>query len=548
MKFLSCLVIFLSCLFACALLLPYAVKAEYTFSDNFNDGNIEDWTVVRNNCQSDWLPYDGKYGIEINIGCVTETLPNSLLINDGISYRYEVDMLMKNSVDMDRNFVFKYLDQQNWYGIHTYKNNVYLHKVVNGNEYFLDNWHTYFNFEPDATYNFKVEIHYNHFYKIYINDNLQAIVPDKTPFFSNHKAGLQASAGGAPSSNVWFDNFAITEIVEASPSPTPTNSPSPSPTPSPTASPTTSPTVLPSPTYISFDVPSLKQYSLPWKNVNYDHIKGTINEYGCALTSAAMVLQYYGHDITPDKLNTWLKNQPDGYLRNGLVNWLAISRFTKEKDSITSPTLEYLRLEPTNENLINEIINKRPVILKEPGHFVVAKGQTSDSFSINDPGYESRNDLTYYGNKFLAINSYIPTHSDLSYIMMVIDSNKNVTIKDSFGNIVDAQEYIEEPITNLSSPDKKSGDSIKIIILPKPKADNYKMEVQGNGNYKIDSYLYDTRGKVVQQNFSGKLTSQSKDIYNVSFKSQKDVHEETKYKNIEIVTKILKYIFSYPKR
>ena len=95
----------------------------------------------------------------------------------------------------------------------------------------------------------------------------------------------------------------------------------------------------------------------------------------------------------------------------------------KNNDSPSSPTLEYKRLSATENNLDNELNNNRPAILKEEGHFVVATGKLFNGvYAINDPGYADRNDLTSYGNSFLAINSYSPTHSDLSYMMFVASS------------------------------------------------------------------------------------------------------------------------------
>ena len=87
------------------------------------------------------------------------------------------------------------------------------------------------------------------------------------------------------------------------------------------------------------NVPPLKQISDPWQNQVYDSanlwspLNPTINRWGCALTSAAMVFQYHGLTKLPDNttldpgtVNAWLKTQLDGYVGNGYVNWLALSR------------------------------------------------------------------------------------------------------------------------------------------------------------------------------------------------------------------------------
>ncbi len=313
----------------------------------------------------------------------------------------------------------------------------------------------------------------------------------------------------------------------STPSPAPTESATPSPSPSPSPSPTVTPTASTSATPIALNVPSLKQYSMPWKNKIYAFTKNTIHEFGCALTSSAMVLQYHGHNINPDKLNDWLKNQNDGYIRNGLINWLAVSRYTKIHDSINSPTLEYKRLLPTTENLVNELNNGRPAILKENGHFVVAKSILPETFGINDPGYANRNDLTSYGNAFLAINSYTPTHSDLSYMMFVIEPQFDIKIYDNNNNLIPTDSFVEEPINSLINPNKKSGSKLKIVTLQKPQNGNFVLKVTGpKGNYNLDSYLYDTNGKVSQENFDGRLNGNDTDRFDITFGNKKRIKEE----------------------
>lgn len=195
------------------------------FEDNFNDGDTSDWTIVRNTCSSNWIASNLQYGINIVSPCITEAIPDLLVIPTNQEYNFEVDMTMVGTINADRNFVFKYLDSNNWYGIHTVGTDVYLHKVVNGVEYFLANWHTNFQFSDNQTYHFLVNVKPTGF-EIYINGFLQTIVPEAGNSFTSTKAGLQASSGGIVTSQVLFDNVKVTTV-----------SPEPSPTPSPSATP-----------------------------------------------------------------------------------------------------------------------------------------------------------------------------------------------------------------------------------------------------------------------------------------------------------------------
>lgn len=355
---------------------------------------------------------------------------------------------------------------------------------------------------------------------------------DVPPTYDSIRIMYGVIPGTTPDGATWTDCVRIGDVQSTSPTPTgsgqtatptatPTESPSPtpSPTPTPTPTPTSTPTITPSPTPSPYlTVPSLKQYSEPWKNKIYGYTDTTIHAFGCALTSASMVLKYHGHNINPDTLNTWLKSQKDGYIRNGLINWLAVSRYTKIHDSIISPTLEYKRLLPTIENLDTELNNNRPAILKEPGHFIVATGKLGETYTINDPGYANRNNLEPYGNTFLAINTYKPTHSDLSYIMFTIDPQFNLELQTSSGSALPSDVFIEDPIDSLINPTIKSGNPIKILHFEKPQNNNYKLKITGpKGKYTLDSYLYDINGIVDKQKLNGKLSGKDSDTLKIKY-------------------------------
>jgi len=289
--------------------------------------------------------------------------------------------------------------------------------------------------------------------------------------------------------------------------------------------PTTTPIITPTSTSTPMGVPNLKQYTGGWENNIYDHTVKTIKDWGCALTSAVMVLRYHGHDVWPNTLNDWLNSQKDGYIRNGLINWLAVSRYTKIHDSVLSPTLMYKRLLPTNINLNEEINNLRPAILKEDGHFIVATGKTLGSYFINDPGYTSRNTLESYMNNFLAINSYTPTHSDLSYMMFVVDKNINLELFDLEGNIIETQKFVEDPITDIDDLTSKSGEPLSILIFEKPTSGRYMLKVSGvSGDYHLESYLYDRDGSVTYNIFFGILFGDDFDTYQINYSSESQTY------------------------
>lgn len=261
----------------------------------------------------------------------------------------------------------------------------------------------------------------------------------------------------------------------------------------------------------SLDVPLLKQTSNPWQAQEYDsaHLwspaNPTINRWGCAMTSATMVFQYHGIKKLPDgtlldpgTLNTWLKNQPDGYIREGWVNWLALSRLSKLAKNINGlsfDALEYKRINGTNKiQLTDDINNSIPDILEQPGHFIVGKGIQNNTFSINDPFYNRQTLNDGYSNTFLSLGRYVPSHTDLSYMMAVTDSDINLKLLDEEGNEV-GESFVQQPIVDPEDPENQN-EPISILYAPQPPTGNYQLIVLDNANKisTISTYLYDMDG------------------------------------------------------
>lgn len=490
----------------CCLLFPKNVDASTIYFEDDFSGDLSKWQSFRGDISS-WSIQDGM--VETNTGGVVEIIPNDQNWPDPLfdRYIYEVDMMPMSGVD--RNISFRVQATDRWAEIHhtgdsTGWYHIYLERVfgtpvspppASARLSYTENK----MLENGVQYHFKIVVDGTKT-KIYITepDSVERLLIDYNDIDSpliGGKIGLRVG-----SARMRFDNVVVTELPDEEEETLPV-----------------------------LTVPDLKQYSLPWKNKIYDHKKASIEKFGCALTAASMVLQYHGHNIMPDDLNNWLKNEPDGYFKNGLINWLAVSRYTKDNYSPQSRTLEYKRLDPTTENLDNELNNDRPAILKEPGHFVVATGKTTDSYLINDPGYSDRTNLSSYDNNFLKINSYTPTDSNLSYMMFVTDPDIDLEITSSSGLILPIDSFVEDPITNLLNPDKKSGNPVKIYLFEKPETGKYTLKATGpKGKYNLESYLYNTDGKVTKNSFDGRLNGNDTDTFNISFEGKNKIKEADK--------------------
>lgn len=292
---------------------------------------------------------------------------------------------------------------------------------------------------------------------------------------------------------------------------------------------------IPSPPSITLNVPLFKQTDPLWKNQTYDNAQiwspqlKTIERWGCVLTSAAMILKFHGinklpngSNLNPGTLNSWLKNQKDGYVGTGWVNWLAISRLSKLAKQINGITtfdaLEYSRINGENKNKLKEDIEASiPDILEEPGHFVVAKGFNNDTFEINDPFYDRSTLNDGYSNTFLSLNRFTPSNTDLSYIMISVNLGVDIVLKDQNGNNV-GESFIQQPLVDDLNP-SNTNSPIQILYLPKPLTGNYQLSISSTNDkqYDLNVFLYDKNGNVNTLTQSGMIGSNISNTFNLTF-------------------------------
>lgn len=254
--------------------------------------------------------------------------------------------------------------------------------------------------------------------------------------------------------------------------------------------------------------PYLTQKDPLWAHKEYDSAtswagvdKSGIDRWGCALTSAAMVLQKYGvkaldgAPVDPDKLNTWLKSQSDGYIGPGLLNWLAVTRYVKTSYTAghADTKLEFVRsYMPTLPVL--------PAILGLPGHFVVAYSEDATNWKINDPNNVSKTVLAK-ASTVNSVNRFLPSLTDLSYMLFTANPGLVVTLRDSVGNIIPMdwkEEFLVDDVDELSST------SVMIAMLPKPVEGEYTLLINNSTGsiQSLATYLYDRDGEVSQDNLN----------------------------------------------
>lgn len=139
-------------------------------------------------------------------------------------------------------------------------------------------------------------------------------------------------------------------------------------------------------------VPHFSQGQKPWgkKILGY---RSTIKRKGCAITSVAMILKFFGRNVTPGTLDEYL-DKKGGYSGDS-VKWGVAgkcgqtpnNKLTYKRNSGNHETLKTL--------LAQRVRNNQPTMVRvdyasDPGiiynHFVVCVGMTDqDEFVMNDP-------------------------------------------------------------------------------------------------------------------------------------------------------------------
>ena len=287
------------------------------------------------------------------------------------------------------------------------------------------------------------------------------------------------------------------------------------------------------------DVPLIKQVDANWGNDTYDFAKKWspknpyIKNWGCTLTSAVMVLNYYGYEKLPDgtelnpgTLNQWLIQQPDGFTRNGLVNWdplKRLSRMAKDINNIEFAALDFERINSNNQDVLkSNLENEVPTILEvstSPGssHFIVATGYQDNIFTINDPG-QNYDSLSSYGNTFKSMRLFKPSNTDLSAIKIVTNENVKIDVTKK-NNGEKGEEYIQNPIKNNLGEDV-SGESLNYFYINDPEGGKYNVRLSSDKFQKIniDFYVYDKNANVKVKKYKSFISKYSDKHFVINFK------------------------------
>ncbi len=448
------------------------------FVEDFSQG-LSQWQLNRGD-MDDWQIVNGKLQAKIERPFkISELLPTDQAWNQEWKH-YQLQFDYKVIEAYDKNWSWGYQAPTDWYEFHFQDYYWHLVHLLQGYEN-LNRSGTY-ELNPNQTY--RVTINFNQgWIQAFVNDT--ELIQVKDPVYEpghEGKISLKATTGTRFPTQVEFDNIKVYLLDNQEQGD------------------------------FSLSVPQFKQHDERWKDFEYDQASSwseqvSVQRWGCALTSLAMVFNYhqlnsfpqslfqfpqqvclktampFGNDcwLTPASLNYWLQHQADGYVGRGALNWIAATRLAKilsEASGNNLPKLEYQRFTGTQlEPIIDVLQQHRPAILQLPGHFLVAAGFTNqqDDLLIKDPAYIFTK-LSQHEEPLLSTIDLVPSQTDLSYLMLVYADNLVVDIwqlgPDQTLEPVENTVLVQDSLLDFVEQTELFSAKVK-QLLPKPQSGNY---------------------------------------------------------------------------
>ena len=135
---------------------------------------------------------------------------------------------------------------------------------------------------------------------------------------------------------------------------------------------------------VELAVPLFRQNDARWRDDPLGESTYTLGSAGCAVSSAAMVLNFYGLDTDPQRLNDFLTPR-SGYTPGGWIHWERAAELDPERVRHVYEDLPSYYLIDSNLARGNPVIVR--LRLAHGGtHFVVVAGKEGFDYLTRDPG------------------------------------------------------------------------------------------------------------------------------------------------------------------
>jgi len=142
------------------------------------------------------------------------------------------------------------------------------------------------------------------------------------------------------------------------------------------------------PTRLEIAVPHFLQGDPQWGSQRLAATSESLEEAGCAVASAAMVLAAHGLDVDPGSLNAFLQKTNGGYTPQGWIYWEKAAEIDPE---MTAEFLPHYEDDASHFLIDSNLLRGNPIIarVRYPSgvtHFVVVCGKEGFEYLVRDPG------------------------------------------------------------------------------------------------------------------------------------------------------------------
>lgn len=314
------------------------------------------------------------------------------------------------------------------------------------------------------------------------------------------------------------------------------------------------------------DVPLFLQTDPPWFDdlyASYQTQPNNIGKWGCYMTSAAMVINYYAEQsqsafrTDPGEFNEWLRN-------NGLYdgnNFLHASSHTYADEKginlfIPPPgQINGLRNATSDAILDNSLSEGNPAILRvdvpsSPSghHFVVAVGTTTidntPTYVINDPIHGQTTLYEWYSNQYTSIRLFTAQPSERRTLTISAHSPVELLVTDPLGrktgydpttgtswNDIPNTSYTIDAIAPDGGMGSEAPEEVKTLFVYGSIDGQYTVDVFGTdqGSYVINAFASNLQGEITSQASQGEATNGSLDTIYLNYDSDIGLQYYTLY-------------------
>lgn len=162
---------------------------------------------------------------------------------------------------------------------------------------------------------------------------------------------------------------------------------------------------------VLFEVPHFFQHDSRWAAEPLGPTNSTLGREGCAVACGAMLLNFYGADTDPSRLNKFLIAHPRGYTQNGWLWWEDAADLTGQAIVHAYESKPSYHLIDANLKAGNPVI-ARVTFPSGVTHFVVIVGKEGYDYLASDPGMGGKKGvypLREIGLPIDGLRFYVPT-------------------------------------------------------------------------------------------------------------------------------------------